>query len=94
MYKYLEKCDITIEIYEYDPLAPDDIFTHFKEKWNELSYSDKQSILGSRLTKQIETIDKAINEDNIASMISLIEYHGIGFKTIQRCFNLVMSITV
>ena len=91
MYKYLEKCDITIEIYEYDPLAPDDLFDKFKEKWNELSFSDRKSIMGSRLTKQIETIDKAINEDDIASMISLIEYQGVGFTTIQRCFDLVMN---
>lgn len=91
MYKYLEKCDIIIEIYEYDPLSPDDLFDNFKEKWNSISYSEKKKFMGSRLTKQIEVIDRAINEDQIKSMISLIEYQGVGFTTIQKCFSFVMN---
>ena len=91
MYKYLELCDIPIEIYEYDPLAPDDIFEDFMQKWNNFSQSDKISILGNHSSKQIELIDKAVNEDNIRSMISLIEYKGLGFTTMQKCFNLVKN---
>ena len=30
MFKYLSKCDIPIEIYKYDPEAPDDLFEDFK----------------------------------------------------------------
>ena len=91
MHKYLEQCDIPIEIYEYDPLAPDDMFENFMLKWIDISHSEKIKILGSRFSKQIEIIDKAIHEDNIKSMISLIEYQGIGIATMQKCFNLAMS---
>ena len=34
MKKYLEKCDIDIEIYHYDPLAYDDKLLHLKEIWD------------------------------------------------------------
>lgn len=36
MKKYLEQCDIDIEIYHYDPLAYDDKFLHFKTLWNNI----------------------------------------------------------
>ena len=91
MHKYLEQCDIPIEIYEYDPLAPDDMFENFMLKWIDISHSEKIKILGSRFSKQIEIIDKAIHEDYIKSMIALIEYQGIGIATMQKCFNLAMS---
>ena len=91
MHKYLEQCDIPIEIYEYAPLAPDDMFEDFSKKWNSITQSEKIKIVGSRSMKQIGIIDKAINEDKIKSMISLIEYQGIGFATMQKCFNLVMT---
>lgn len=91
MHSYLERCDIPIEIYEYDPNAPDELFVSFKDKWNEMSFYEKKNIMGGRLTKQINIIDKAINVDKIMSMTSLIEYQGIGFSTIQKCFHLVMN---
>ena len=47
----------------------------------------KIKILGSRSSKQIEIIDKAINEDNIKSMIALIEYQGIGFYDNAEVFS-------
>lgn len=33
MQKYLEKCDIDIEIYYFDPYAYDDLYLKFKELW-------------------------------------------------------------
>ena len=94
MYKYLEKCDIPIEIYEYDPLSPDDLFEEFKTKWISISCTEKKQIFGAHSLKQIEVIDNAINMDNIQSMISLIEYKNIGIKTLQKCFNLVMNYNI
>ena len=94
MYKYLEKCDLDIEIYEYDPLSPDDLFEEFKIRWNSISNIEKKQIFGSRLLKQIEVIDNAINVDNIQSMVSLIEYNNIGVKTLQKCFNMVMNYNI
>ena len=33
MISYLSQCDIPIEIYHYDPQAPDDLFEEFRLKW-------------------------------------------------------------
>ena len=90
MLHYLSKCDIPIEIYQYDSMAPDDLFETFKNKWNEISTIDKKQ-LGIRQQKQIDAIEKAVNVDNVKSMIALINHPGIGIKTMERCFKMVMS---
>lgn len=90
MLHYLSKCDIPIEIYQYDSMAPDDLFETFKNKWNEISTIDKKQ-LGIRQQKQIDAIEKAVNVDNVKSMIALINYPDIGIKTMERCFKMVMS---
>lgn len=91
MLHYLSQCNIPVEIYQYDPLAADDLFETFKTKWNEIPYLDKKKKLGIRQQKQIDTIEKAVNIDNVKSMIALIEYKGIGLLTMQKCFRLVMN---
>lgn len=91
MVKYLSQCDIPIEIYEYDPLAPDDIFEKFKNKWFSIPYADLRATTHIRQKKQIETINQALHLDNLKSMISLISYPGIGLKTMECCFKIVMN---
>ncbi len=89
MYYYLEKCFIPIEIYEYDPKAPDELYKNFKEKWVSMSLRDKRYI-GIR-ANQIALIDKVINDINNSSMTSLSECNGIGILTLQKCFNLILD---
>jgi len=91
MRKYLSQCSIPIEIYEYDPTAPDDLFETFKQRWNSIPEVDKKKQTGIRTQKQIDTISQAVNSDKVRSMISLIEYNGIGLVTMQKCFRLVMG---
>lgn len=91
MKHYLSQCNIPIEIYDYDPSAPDDMFETFKSKWNAIPNSDKKRITGIRTQKQIDTIDFAVNFGDIHSMIALIEFKGIGLKTMEQCFKLVMQ---
>lgn len=91
MCEYLSKCDIPIEIYEYDPLVADDLFETFKQRWNDIPDYELKTRTGIRTAKQIETISSAINSDMVKSMIALIEYPGIGIKTMEKCFNLVMN---
>lgn len=91
MIKYLSKCHIPIEIYDYDPNASDDLFEQFKLKWNAIPKEDRKMITGIRTQKQIDTIDFAINSGTIFSMSSLIEYPGIGIATMQRCYQIVLS---
>ncbi len=91
MQRYLNQCDIPIEIYEYDPSASDDLFENFKSKWNSIPSQDKKVLTGIKMQKQIDTIDEALCSDQVRSMIALIEYEGIGLKTMEKCFKLVMA---
>jgi O-acetyl-ADP-ribose deacetylase (regulator of RNase III) len=91
MQKYLSQCEIPVEIYQYDPLAPDDLFEVFKRKWNAIPTSESKVITGIRTSKQIAMISTAVNDNQVKSMITLIEYPGIGLVTMQKCFKLVMQ---
>ncbi len=89
MYKHLKECDIPIEIYQYDPQAPDDLFEKFKTNWLKMSFEQKKSML--RTSKRVETIDNAIQSDDVKSMIALIGFPGIGLKSMESCFDFVMN---
>lgn len=91
MQNYLGQCDIPIEIYEYDPFASDDLFESFKAKWNAILEVEKKKATGITVQKRIDTITTAVNSDSVKSMIALIEYDGIGLKTMEKCFKLVMN---
>ena len=82
--------DIPVEIYQYDPMAPDDLFETFKANWLSIPMHKKKEVTKIRTVKQIETIDKAVLSDNLHSMIELINYPGIGIKTMECCFKVVM----
>lgn len=91
MIKYLSQCNIPVEIYEYDPYAPDDLFRLFRSKWNAIPETSRKNHTGIRTQKQIDTITYAVNSNRVNSMIGLIEYDGIGLKTMEKCFSLVMK---
>lgn len=91
MCENLSKCDIPVEIYEYDPLVADDLFETFKQRWVSIPQCDLKERTGIRTIKQIEIITDAINSNEVKSMITLIEYPGIGIKTIEKCFKMVMN---
>lgn len=90
MVRYLKECDIPVEIYLYDPNAPDDLFETFKSNWMKISYEQKKKML--KTNKRIETIDSAITSEEIHSMIALIDCPGIGIKSMESCFDFVMSL--
>lgn len=90
MLQYLSKCDIPVEIYDYDPAAPDDLFEKFKNTWLTISDTEKKAC-GIRSITQIKSINKALEDESIKSMIALINYDGVGLKTMESCFKMVMS---
>lgn len=90
MERYLSKCAIPVEIYDYDPNAPDDLFDKFKATWLSIDDTEKKKC-GLRNITQIRAIDKALEDESIKSMISLINYDGVGMKTMECCFKMVME---
>lgn len=91
MLRYLEPCDIPIEIYEYDPSAPDDLFESFKAKWNSIHPADRKNITGIRTKKQLQSLDEQINNPETKSMMQLLNIEGVGYKTMACCFDVVMN---
>ena len=57
MDEYLSKCQIDIEIYEYDPNSKDDLFEEFKAKWLMLSF-DSIKMNQNSISNTLERLQK------------------------------------
>ena len=90
MIKYLSKCDIPIEIYDYDPLAPDDLFDNFKSVWKRLSLEEIKASTGIQ-PQYIRKINEVLENPEVFSMVTLVSYDGIGEKTLQKAFDFAMN---
>jgi O-acetyl-ADP-ribose deacetylase (regulator of RNase III) len=90
MNKYLGKCSIDIEIYDYDPNAKDDLFAKFKEKWLSLDEDQIKTETGIQ-PQYARKITAIIESEEVNSMISLANYNGIGEKTLEKAFGYVLN---
>lgn len=90
MQEYLGGCDIAIEIYDYDPSSPDDLYEAFSKKWIELNKAQVKIATTIRQDR-INIISDVILSGKIQSMIDLINEPGIGLKTMEQCFSFVMN---
>ena len=90
MEEYLGKCDIDIEIYEYDPDTEDDLYEKLAYNWSNLSHEEIKFKTGIKEDK-IEIIAEIIASGNVKSLIGLFNEKGIGFRTIEKCFAFVMN---
>ena len=90
MIKHLSKCDIPIEIYDYDPYAPDDLFETFTRNWKQLSQQEIKSATGIQ-PQYIRKINEVLENPEVYSMITLVSYNGIGEKTLQKAFDFAMN---
>ena len=88
--KHLSKCDIPIEVYDYAPDAPDDLFETFKRKWKELSQQEIKAATGIQ-PQYLRKINDVLDSSEIYSMVSLVSYKGIGEKTLQKAFDFAMN---
>jgi len=90
MDKYLGRCSIEIEIYDYDPNAKDDLFNQFKTKWLGLDPESIKRETGIQ-PQYARKITDIINLGEVNSMIALANYEGIGEKTLEKAFNYVLN---
>jgi O-acetyl-ADP-ribose deacetylase (regulator of RNase III) len=81
---YLGQCDIDVEIYEYNPDVPDELFASFREKW--LSVGENV-VTAEDAGKITEIIENGI----IDSMIALANYEGVGEETLEEAFAKVLN---
>lgn len=91
MIKYLSKCSIDIEIYDYDSNAQDDLFENFKTNWLSLDNNVIKSETGIQ-SQYARKINEVIDSGEVKSMIGLANYKGIGEKTLEKAFNYVLNL--
>lgn len=90
MNKYLEKCHIDIEIYDYNPDAPDDLFASFKMKWLLLKQETIKTETGIQ-PQYARKITEILQSGEINSMVALANFKGIGEKTLEKAFGYVLN---
>jgi len=88
--KYLSKCSINIEIYDYDPNVEDDLFEKFKKSWLSLGDNIIKAETGIQ-SQYARKINEVIDSGEFKSMIALANYNGIGEKTLKKAFNYVLD---
>jgi O-acetyl-ADP-ribose deacetylase (regulator of RNase III) len=62
MKKYLEKCDIDIHIYHFDPYAYDDLYLKFKKLWTEIPENILKNELKELKEKEKVKLKKKLDE--------------------------------
>jgi len=88
MKKYLEKVDINVEIWKFDPNAKDDLYEEFKDKFLNLDETiiKEQSKLRIDLIRKIKN---ALHRDDIHCMSGLLRVKGIGDVSLQKSFQFI-----
>lgn len=82
---YLDDCTIPIEIYRYDPAAPDDLYARFKEAFAASSDERIKSATCLR-AHRIALIREALASPRICQLNQLAQWRGIGDRTLERAF--------
>jgi len=90
MKKYLEKVEIPVEIWYFDPNAKDDLYEDFKDKFLKLDIETikEQSKLRVDLIKKIKY---ALQRDDINSMSGLLRVKGIGDVSLEKSFKFIKN---
>ena len=95
MRSYLERCDIPVEIYQYDPTATDDLFLEFQQK---LVSNRNKTLLAKNMGVRVDRLNSILNilndpDNPVKSLSRLATVPGIGSKTLEKCFRYVMDTT-
>ena len=90
MLKYLEKCDIPIEIYYFDVNAHDDLFLKFKAICFSLPDKTISKLSGLRLDI-VRKLKLAIESSSISSMSQLLSIEGVGDVSLEKSFHFIMN---
>lgn len=90
MESYLRDCPMRVEIYQYDPMALDDLFDKFKDRMLTLGLEDLKTVTGLR-SDYIERIRDALQNPNMRQLNQLAKVNGIGDKTLEKAFAFVRN---
>ena len=90
MVSYLEKCEIPVEIYYYEPKANDDLFEQFKSNFLNMDRKEIKQEIGLR-DNAIDNLLYGFNNTEIKQLNQLAQIKGIGIKTLERMFSFSMK---
>jgi hypothetical protein len=88
MKKYLDKVDIPVEIWYFDPNAKDDLYENFKDKFLNLNVNliKEQSKLRMDFINKIKV---ALEREDINSLNGLLRVKGIGDVSLEKSFRFI-----
>ena len=86
MVSYLRECTIPVEIYQYDPMAPDDLFECVKKLLAKRTATEIKDAVGLR-AGQAEHLLGALQDPSIRQLNRLAGVDGIGEKTVEKVFS-------
>lgn len=90
MNRYLGQCELSIEIYIYDPNAPDDIFSNLKIAF--LSLSEREIVELTGLGKAyIKKVNQVMLDESICNLSKFLSTEGIGITTVQKSLLLLQK---
>lgn len=86
MQAHLDILDLDIEIYEYDPFAPDDLYERIKEKV--VGFNAEELSQAIKIRKDIcDRIIEAFSRPDIVQLNQIGRTRGIGIKTLEKVFS-------
>lgn len=85
METYLLKCKIPVEIYRYDPLAPDDLYDQFREILCRMTPEEVKEATGLR-SNYVKKVMDALENPQVCQLNKLATVPGIGVKTLEKSF--------
>lgn len=91
MRMHLERCDIPVEIYRYDPLAVDDQFEEFRTRMLDGDVEVMSQRVGVRRDALRKVMDELGVPDEVRSMSQLASIQGIHSSDLEKCFRSVMK---
>jgi len=91
MLHHLGTCAIPVEIYRYDPVAPDDLYEVFKTRFLKLSSEQIKFSSGLR-SQSIEAIRTALADERVCQLNQLLQFEGIGDKTLEKAYSFVTQV--
>jgi O-acetyl-ADP-ribose deacetylase (regulator of RNase III) len=85
MKEYLEKLDLKVEIYKYDPRASDDLYDRMKAR---LVSKDIRHIASETGVKPnyIKLVIEALNREDVCQISQIAKTKGVGIKTMEKLF--------
>ena len=82
--------NIDIEVYEYDPYVKDDLFLKFYQKVHKFNLEEYKKNLNLK-TNAATHLKNAIDNNQIASMLSIQEIPKIGIKSLENIHNFLSN---